>query len=214
MAWSNYKLLKRTLNSRLASFLAILANNFAPLSKALCFKQVPFGFGVCSLVSKLSFWTCFLLLALYALVGVILSSGFNGLYNEPYYAGFKYITIPTSILIVFFYFYRIKTERTRNQNLDVSLGLLLMFTIFSSGYLGLLNKKIGNQQEVIVAGLIVDTDAVKQRRTANYYVKIRLKDGGEVIKFEVKNYVVLQKYQTGAEYNEVWYQGFFGLIYR
>lgn len=166
------------------------------------------------MVSKLAFWTCFLLLALYALVGVILSSGFNGLYNEPYYAGFKYITIPTSILIVFFYFYRIKTERARNQNLDVSLGLLLMFTIFSSGYLGLLNKKIGNQQEVIVAGLIVDTDAVKQRRTANYYVKIRLKDGGEVIKFEVKNYVVLQKYQTGAEYNEVWYQGFFGLIYR
>jgi uncharacterized membrane protein len=89
-----------------------------------------------------------------------------------------------------------------------------MFTIFSSGYLGLLNKKIGNQQEVIVAGLIVDTDAVKQHRTVNYYVKIRLKDGGEVIKFEVKNYVVLQKYQAGAEYNEVWYQGFFGLIYR
>jgi hypothetical protein len=24
----------------------------------------------------------------------------------------------------------------------------------------------------------------------------------------------LQKYQTGAEYNEVWYQGFFGLLYR
>tara|TARA_R110001592_G_scaffold103938_1_gene292542 strand:- start:19 stop:360 length:342 start_codon:yes stop_codon:yes gene_type:complete len=37
------KLLKRTLNSWLASFLAILANNFAPLSKALCGKEASVG---------------------------------------------------------------------------------------------------------------------------------------------------------------------------
>ena len=151
------------------------------------FKQVPFGFGVCSLVSKLIFWSCFSLFAVYALVGIILSSGFNGLYNEPYYAGFKYITIPTLILIVLFYYYKIKTHRARNKKLEISLCLLLMFTLFSSGYLGLLNKKIGMQKEIIVAGVIVDTKAAKGHHKPNYYIKVRLLNGSDVIKFEVKS---------------------------
>ena len=178
------------------------------------FQVTPFEFGGFSLVGKLIFGLCFLLITVYILVGVILASAFNGLHNEPYYAGLKYITIPTLIFIVTFYLYKIKNHSVRNKNFALYSCLLLMFTMFSCGYLGLLNKKIGIQQEVTVTGLIVDTDAVKQRRTTNYYVKVRLKDNNEVIKFEVKNYVALQKHQIGAVYNEVWSQGFFGLIYR
>jgi uncharacterized membrane protein YhaH (DUF805 family) len=166
------------------------------------------------MLRKLIFGVCFSVLVVYALVGFFLSSGFNGLYNEPYYSGFKFITIPTLILLVFFYGYKIRIQRARDKKLEVSLCLLLMFTVFSSGYLGLLNKKIGIQEEIIIAGVIVDTDAVKEHRSTNYYVKVRLKESDEVIKVEVKNYVVLQKYQIGAAYNEVWHKGFFGLLYR
>ena len=115
------------------------------------------------MVSKLIFGACFSFFIVYVFVGVILYAGFNGLHNEPYYAGFKYILIPALIFIVIFYLYKIKTHRVRNNNFTLYSCLFLMFTMFSSGYLGLLNKKLGIQKQITVAGLIVDTDAVKQR---------------------------------------------------
>ena len=75
------------------------------------------------------------------------------------------------------------------------------------------NAVIGNQQEVIIIGDIIDMSSSSGRSNTTYKATVKDNNSNEIKKLEISS-KEFKTYKTGDKYQKTWLKGSLGFIYR
>lgn len=85
--------------------------------------------------------------------------------------------------------------------------------LFMGGQLMAINALIGNQEEVVISGEIVDLSIRRGRSSVFYMAKVMVNNSDDVRKLEITRNEYMS-YSAGDIYQKAWLKGSLGFIYR
>lgn len=157
----------------------------------------------------------------YIMIDQNIQSDFSNIEKQPLLWSIKFLSLPILLFGCVLYVFFLKETRLRNGDLKVfiiSVLISAVFVIFSSGYILLVNKSLGNPSNIVLRGVVVSkkTDCRsfgKGCKLVEHYLTIFDETSKSITRLNVpKN--EFSKYQVESLYYETWNKGYLGIVYK
>lgn len=135
-------------------------------------------------------------------------------FNKPFLLGFKYLSLPTAIIVFSVYWFAIpnwKRENSLFKGLLMSTITTLLVVLMSGAYLIGINAWIGPQEPYEISGNITHLEVSKGTKSTSYHVTI---DNDGVSKKLDVSFDLYSSLKVGEYYKDIWQKGSLGLIYK
>jgi len=138
-------------------------------------------------------------------------------FYETYYLTIKYLAIPILIIIFFFgikykevFFY---LDKSNKRMFGTLFGISSMLLLFLGPYLLIINTLIPPQENVLIAGEIIDKTEQKGSRLYSDKRYLIIKSDNKEIKWRVSK-IVFDSVSVGSYYYDIFTKGSLGISYK
>ena len=138
---------------------------------------------------------------------------YNTEFNAPHIFAFKYFLLPITVLcywITFKYMNNWRRKVHKSAPYFMPFVWSLMITLFSGGYVTLINAHVGSQKQVEVEGEILKK-GVAGSKSKEYYLEVQSDKGVKKVTVPLSHF---NSYEEGGSYKDIWYQGSLGILYK